>query len=92
MVVAYESDRVVKICVFMASSVIFSVVLISFLQKAIGLVKYWVTISSADGQEAMNFRRTWVRPSFIEDLSSQSLSASHISTGLSISSMSARSS
>ena len=44
MVVSYELDRVVKICVFMASSVIFLVVPINFLWKAISLVKYWVTV------------------------------------------------
>jgi len=92
MVVSYELDKVVKMCVFMASSVIFSVVPISFLRKAISLVKYCVTVSSGDGREAVNFRRTWVRPSFVEALSSRSLSASHISTGSSISSMSGRSS
>jgi len=48
MVVSYELDRVVKICVFMASSVIFSLVPINFLRKAISLVKYWVTVSSGD--------------------------------------------
>jgi len=58
MVVSYQSDRVVKICVFMASSVIFSVVLISLVGKAINLVKYWVTVSSGDGREAVNFHRT----------------------------------
>jgi len=91
MVVSYEIDRVVKICVFMASLVIFSVVPISFLWKVISLVKYWVTISSRDGREAVNFPRSWVRPSFVEALSSRALSASHISTGSSISSMSGRS-
>ena len=40
MVVSYGLDRVVKICVFMVSSVIFSVVPISFLRKAMNLVKY----------------------------------------------------
>ena len=75
MVVSYELDKVVKMCVFMASSVIFSVVPISFLRKAISLVKYCVTVSSGDGREAVNFRRTWVRPSFVEALSSRSLSA-----------------
>jgi len=92
MIVSYELDRVVEICVFMASSVIFSVVPISFLWKAINLVKYWVTISSGDGREAVNFRRTWVWPSFVEALSSRSLSASHIPTGSSILSMRGRSS
>jgi len=92
MVVSYELDRVVKICVFMPSSEIFSVVPISFLRMAIDLVKYWVTVSSGDGREAVNFRRTWVRPSFVEALSSRSSSASHISMGSSISSMSGRSS
>jgi len=76
MIISYELDRVVKICVFMASLVIFSVVPISFLRKAIRLVKSWVTVSSGDGQEVVNFRRTWVRPSFVEALSSRSLSAS----------------
>jgi hypothetical protein len=33
----------------MASSVIFLVVLINFLQKAISVVKHWVTISTGDG-------------------------------------------
>ena len=65
---------------------------ISFLRIAITLVKYWVTISSGNGREAVNFRRTWVRPSFIEALSSRSLSASHISTGSSILSITGRSS
>ena len=59
-----------KICVFMASSVIFSVVPISFVRKVINLVQYWVTVSSGDGREAVNFRRTWVRPCFVEALSS----------------------
>ena len=58
MVASYELDRVVKICVFMASSVRFLVVPISFLWKAINLAKYWVIISSSDGREAVNFRRT----------------------------------
>jgi len=92
MVVLYELDRVVKICVVMVLSVIFSVVLISFLRKAISLLKYWVTVSSGDGREVVNFRWTWVQPSFVEALSSRSLSASHISTGSSIGSMSGRSS
>ena len=92
-VVSYELDMVVKLCVFMVSSVVFSVVPIRFLWKVINLVKYWVTVSSGDGQEAVNFRRTWVRPYFIEALSSRFLlSASHISTGSSTSSMSGRSS
>jgi len=88
MVVSYELDQVVTICVFMASSVIFSVVLISFLLKAIRLLKYSVTVSSGDGGEMVNFHMTWVRPSFVEALSGWSLSASHISTGLLISSQS----
>jgi len=58
MVVSYELDRVVMICVFMASSVIFSVVPINFLRKAISLVKYWVTVSSGNGREAVNIRRS----------------------------------
>ena len=91
MVVAYELDRVVRICVFIVSSVIFSVLPISFLRKAISLVKYWVTVSSGDGREPVNFRRTWVWLSFVEALSSRSLSASNISTGSSISSRSGRS-
>jgi hypothetical protein len=81
MVVSYELDRIVKICVFMASSVICSVVPISFLWKAIDVVKYWVTISSHDGQEVGIIRKTWVQPSFVEALSSLSLSTSHISAG-----------
>jgi hypothetical protein len=40
MVVSYNLHRVVKICVFMALSVKFSVVPTSFLRKAINLVKY----------------------------------------------------
>ena len=91
MVFSYVLDRLVKICLFMASSVILSVVLISFLHKAINLVKYWVTVSSGDGREAVNFRRTWVRLSFVAALSSRSLSASHIPRGSLISSMSGRS-
>jgi hypothetical protein len=35
-----------------------SVVPISFLPNAISLVKNWVTISSGDGREAVNFGRT----------------------------------
>jgi uncharacterized membrane protein YqhA len=58
MVISYEKDRIVKICVFMALSVVFSVLPINFLQKAISLAKYWVTVSSGDGREAVNFRRT----------------------------------
>jgi hypothetical protein len=58
MVVSYELDRVVKIYVFMASSVRVLVVPISFLRKAINLLKYWVTTFSGDGQETVNFRRT----------------------------------
>ena len=92
MVVSYEVNRGVKICVFMVSSVIFSVVPISFLRKAISLVTYWVTILSGDGREVVNFRRTWVWPSFVEALSSWSVSASHNSTGLWISLKSGRSS
>jgi len=92
MVVSDELDRVVKVFVFMASSVIFSVVPISCLRKAFSLVKYGVTVSSGDGREAVNIHRTWVQPSFIEALSSRSLNASHISTGLSILMVSGRSS
>jgi len=88
MVVSYEFDRVVKMCVFIRSSVIFLVVLINFLRKAIGLIKYWVTISSGDGREVVNFCGTLELPSFVAALSSRSLSDSHISTELSISSMS----
>jgi hypothetical protein len=76
MIISYQLVRVVKICVLLASWVILSVVPISFLRKAIWLVKYCVTVSSGDGQEVVNFRRTWVRPSFVEALSSRSLSAS----------------
>jgi len=50
MVVSYELNRVVKICDFMASSVIFSLVLVNFLRKVISLAKYWVTVSSGDGR------------------------------------------
>ena len=60
MVVSYESDKVVKMRVFMTSSVIFWVVPISFLRKAICLVKYCMTVSSGDGREAVNICRTWV--------------------------------
>jgi hypothetical protein len=90
MVIPYEFDRVVKICVVMASWVRFSVVPISYMRKAISLVKYCVTVSSGYGREAVIFHRTWVRPCFLEALSSQSLSASHNTTGSSISSMSGR--
>jgi hypothetical protein len=48
-VISYVLDGVVKLCIFMASSVIFLVVLINFLQKAISVVKHWVTVSSGDG-------------------------------------------
>jgi len=65
MVVSYELDRVVKMCVIMACSVIYSVVPISILRKAINFSKYWVTVSSGDGREVVNFCRTWVRPTFI---------------------------
>jgi len=58
MVISYGLDRVVKICVFMVSSVIFSVVPTNFLWKAISLIQYWVTLSSGDGRDAVNFRRT----------------------------------
>jgi len=92
MVVSYKIDRVMKICVFRESSVIFSVVRISLWWKAIHLVKYWVTVSSGDGQDAVSFRRTWGLLSFVEALSSRSLSASHIPTGSTTSSMSGRSS
>jgi len=92
MIVSYEFDRVVKICDFMASSVIIAVVSISFLRKWINLVKYWVTVASGDGREAVNFRRTWVGPRFVQAVSSRSLSASQISTGSLISAMSGRSS
>jgi len=40
MVISYELCRVVKICVLMASSVIFSVVPISFMWKAISVINY----------------------------------------------------
>jgi len=56
--VSNEFDKVVKISIFMASSMIFWAVLISFLRKASNLVKYWVTFSSGDCQEEMNLRRT----------------------------------
>jgi len=58
MVVSYDLSGVVKICVFMVSSVIFSVLPINFLRKGISLVKYWVSVSSGDGREVVNFRRT----------------------------------
>jgi len=58
MVLSYESDQVVKMCVFMASLVICSVVPISVLRKAISLVKYCVTVLSGDGRESVDFRRT----------------------------------
>jgi len=92
MVASYELDRVVKICVFLVSTVIFSVVPINFLRMAIGLVKYWVTVSSGDGREAVRCGSSWVPPRFVEALSSWSLSASHISTWASILSMSGSSS
>jgi len=92
MVYSYELGRVVRICVFMASWVILSVVPISFLQKAMILLTHCVTVSSGDGPEAVNFRRTWVRPSFDDELSSRSQTASYISMSSSISSMSGRSS
>jgi len=66
----------------------FSVVPISFLWKAISLVKYWVTVSAGDGRGVVNFRRSCVRPSFVEALSSRSLSAYDILPGSSISSVS----
>jgi len=44
MVISYELDRLVKICDFTVSLVIFSVVPISFLKKPISLAKYWVTV------------------------------------------------
>jgi hypothetical protein len=39
MVVVFEMDRAVKICVFMASSVILLVVPMNFVQKAISIAK-----------------------------------------------------
>jgi len=48
MIVSYELDRVVKICLFMVSLVIFLVVPISFLWKANCLVMYLVTVLSRD--------------------------------------------
>jgi len=92
MVISYELDTVVKLCVFMASPEILSVVPISFLRKAIGWVKYCVTVLSGDGREAANLCRTSVQPSGFEALSSRSVSVSHISTGSLISSTSGRSS
>jgi hypothetical protein len=91
MVVSYELDMVGTLCVFLASSVLISVVPISFLRDAICLVTYWVTVLSSDGREAVHFRRTWVRPIFVKALSSQPLSVSHMSTGSLISLMSGRS-
>jgi hypothetical protein len=88
MVVGYELGGGVTRCVFIVSSAIFSVVSISFLQKEINLKQDSVTISSGDGREAVNLRRTWVRLSFVEALSSQSLSSFQLSAGLSISSIS----
>jgi hypothetical protein len=49
MVIAYQFDRVVKICLFIRSLVISSVVPISFLLKAINFAMYWVTVPSGDG-------------------------------------------
>lgn len=48
-VVSYKLDRVMKICVFMVLSVIFSVVPITFLRKVISMVKYCETGSSGNG-------------------------------------------
>jgi len=58
MIVSYELNRVVKIYVFMVLLVIFSVVPISFLRKAITMAKYWVTVSFGDGREAVIFLRS----------------------------------
>ena len=55
MVDSYELDKVVKMCVFMVSSMLFSGVPISFLWKAIILAKYCVTVSSGDGREGSTF-------------------------------------
>ena len=90
MVISYELYSVMKMFVCMASLGIYSVVPINFFQKVITFVRYWMTILSDHGREAVNFRRTYMQPSFVAALWSQSLSASHISTGSSMSSMSGR--
>jgi len=69
MVVSYELDRLVKIFVFIASSVICSMVPINILWKAISSVKSWVTVSSGDGREGLNLPSTWVLPCIVEGLS-----------------------
>ena len=92
MVVSDELHKIVKMSMFIMASAITSVVPISFLQTAISLVKYCMTISSVDSRETVNIHRTWLRTSFVEVLSSRSLSAFHICTGSAISSMSGRSS
>jgi len=91
MVISSELDRDVNICIFMASLVKISVVPIRFLRTVNSMVNYWVTVSSSDGRGAVNFHRTWGWSSFIEALSSRFQSASHISMGLSISSVSTQS-
>jgi len=90
MVVLYDLDRVVKICVFMASVVIFLVVPITLLRKAFSFVKFSEISSSGDGHKAVNFDITRVWPSFIEALSRRSLSAFNILIGWSSSSISGR--
>jgi hypothetical protein len=46
--------------------VIFSVVTISLLRKAIIFVKYWVSVLCGDGQEVVNFCQTSVWPGCVE--------------------------
>jgi len=81
MVDSNEFDNGVKMFVSMASSVILSVVPISFFQKGFGSAKCCVSVSSGDGREAVNIFRILVQPNFVEALSYRSLTASHISTG-----------
>jgi hypothetical protein len=92
MVLQYELDRVVKMSVFMASTVILSKVPINFLPKSMGVVEDWVIILSRNGRSVLNYQRSCVRPIIFEALSSRSLSASRFSRASSISSQSGSSS
>jgi len=65
--------------VFIVSLVIFSLVIISFLHKAIRLVGYWGTVLFGNDREAVNLFRTFVGPSLVEPVLSWSQIASHIS-------------
>jgi len=72
----------------MASSVIWMVVLISFMPKVGGFVKYWVIDLSGNGQKVVDFLMTLVQLSFVWALLSWSLSDFLVSAELMILSIS----